>query len=105
MSSGTAFRIIESSHLLVENLTIDGGMWGYYITKSHNIIITKCEVRNTGREGIHITNPSRNVDIVNCHIHHTEKFKQKLGRLTKVIPSYFATAMFPLLQLIRVGLQ
>ena len=46
-------------------------LYGCYIISSDHIIITNCEVTNTGQEGIHANEDSDYIDIIGNHIHHT----------------------------------
>ena len=68
-----AIEIRGSSHLILENLVIQGGSQGIRLVNSDYITIEGCEIHNTGDVGISANGRGtyENLTIRNNHIHHT----------------------------------
>lgn len=72
-SSGTTFRITNSSYIVLDGLKLSNSLYGCFITLSDHIIVKNCEITNIGQEGIHARDDVEYLDIITCQIHHTGK--------------------------------
>ena len=65
--------ILENvTNFSIENVVVNGGnAAGIFITACHNGIINDCRVLNTLADGIHVTNKSSDITILNNYIYNT----------------------------------
>lgn len=92
---GTPLSIKNSSYIVVDGITFNGGLRGTYPSASDHLIFMNCEFTNTGQEGIHLVNSTKYVDILNCKIHNTGLVKASYGEGIYMGSGGYSTVAFP----------
>lgn len=71
LSTDRSLHIFESEYVVVDNLIIEGALYGVDVQHSVHIVVKNCEVKNTGQEGTKTRDRSRHIDWINNKIHDT----------------------------------
>jgi len=93
--AGSPLSIKNSSYIVVDGITFNGGLRGTYPSASHHLIFMNCEFTNTGQEGIHVVNSTKYIDILNCKIHRTGLVKSSYGEGIYLGSGAYSTVTFP----------
>jgi|GEM_PF-4284791 len=72
-------KIDNSSHIVVENLEVEGGLYGIQIATSDHIIVLNNDFHDSEQEGCKVKSRSTYVDILGNKIHHTGRVQNQWG--------------------------
>lgn len=71
INGGKGIHIFESEYIIVDNLLVEGALYGIDVQHSEYIVVKNCQVMNTGQEGTKTRDRSRHIDWINNKIHDT----------------------------------
>ncbi|AWW32863.1 hypothetical protein DN752_23480 [Echinicola strongylocentroti] len=94
-NTGTAFKIANSSYVVVQGVFIKGGLNSVVIEASDHIVVMDCDISQPGQAGIHVHLSSTYVDIKNNHIYETGKRNPQWGEGIYVGTGSYYSATFP----------
>lgn len=71
IDGGKGVHVFESKYIVIDNVIVEGALYGMDIQHSEYIIVKNCEIMNTGQEGTKTRDRSRHIDWINNKIHDT----------------------------------
>ncbi|AGA80398.1 Ig-like domain-containing protein [Echinicola vietnamensis] len=94
-NTGTAFKIINSSYIVLQGVFVRGGLNGIVLEGSDHIMILNNDISGPGQAGIHVHYSCSYVDIIGNHIYNTGLRNSQYGEGIYVGTGNYAYTTFP----------
>ncbi|GAB3655567.1 hypothetical protein GCM10028791_26840 [Echinicola sediminis] len=94
-NTGTAFKIVNSSYIVVQGVFIRGGLDAVVLDSSDHIMLLNNDISGPGQAGIHVHHSCSYVDIIGNHIYNTGLRNSQWGEGIYVGTGNYAYTSFP----------